>query len=82
LKKQISNPKTPKPYNRNRLLTTLLATLVNTTILIELNGIKIAAIIGVSCPVTAKYSPTILYKKEKKKAHFMIFFPLLATSIK
>ena len=30
------------------------------TILIELNGIKIAATIGVKAPVSAKYIPTTL----------------------
>ena len=30
----------------------------------ELRGIKIAATTGDNWPVTAKYNPTILYKKE------------------
>ncbi len=33
---------------------------VKTTILIELNGINIAATTGANCPVTAKYNPTTL----------------------
>lgn len=33
---------------------------VNTTILMELNGIKIAAITGANCPVMAKYKPILL----------------------
>ena len=35
---------------------------------IELAGIKIAAIIGDNCPLTAKYNPTKLYKNEIPKA--------------
>lgn len=34
--------------------TILVQTVVNTTILIELKGIKIAATTGANCPVTAK----------------------------
>lgn len=33
---------------------------VKTTILIELNGINIAAITGANCPVMAKYKPILL----------------------
>jgi len=47
-------------------------TVVNITILIELKGIKIAAITGSNCPVTAKYKPMILYKNESIKLHLII----------
>lgn len=40
--------------------TKLVAIVVKTTILIELKGIKIAAITGANCPVTAKYNPITL----------------------
>lgn len=40
--------------------TKLVAIVVKTTILIELKGIKTAAITGANCPVTAKYNPITL----------------------
>ena len=40
--------------NHNFLLATFVSTVTNVTIVMELKGIKIAAIIGDSCPVTAK----------------------------
>jgi hypothetical protein len=42
----------------------LVANEVNTTIEMELKGIKMAATIGSNCPVIAKYSPIILYTIE------------------
>lgn len=56
----------------NFLPTILVQTVVNATILMELNGIKIAAITGDNCPVTAKYNPTALYINESTKAHLII----------
>lgn len=55
--------------------TILVQTVVNTTILIELKGIKIAATTGANCPVTAKYRPTTLYINESKKLHLIIVIP-------
>ena len=43
------------------------AKLTNATTEIELAGIKIAAIIGDNCPVTAKYKPITLYKNDINK---------------
>lgn len=50
---------------------------VKATILIELIGIRMAAITGFSCPVTAKYNPITLYNKDKTKLNFMIFMAFL-----
>ena len=57
----------------NFLPTKLVAMVVKTTMLIELNGIKMAATTGANCPVTAKYNPMILYKNESAKLHLIIF---------
>ena len=48
------------PYQINFLLTKFVHNVVKTTILIELSGIKIAAITGDKCPVTANNNPIIL----------------------
>ena len=45
---------------------------MNTTILMELKGIKIAATTGFKFPVTAKPRPTKLYSNENIKAYFII----------
>lgn len=47
----------------------------------ELKGIKIAATTGDNCPVTAKYKPTILYKKEIAILILIIVIVPLATLI-
>ena len=48
------------------------------TILIELIGIKMAAIIGDNTALVAKYIPIILYKIERIKIRMIINFPFLA----
>lgn len=59
----------------------LVIIVVKITMLIELNGIRIAAITGSSCPVTAKYNPTQLYSKESMKLIFMIRIAFLEAKI-
>jgi hypothetical protein len=54
---------------------------VNITILIELKGIRMAAITGCNCPVTAKYNPTTLYIKESMKLSFIILMAFLEARI-
>ena len=53
----------------------------NTTTLIELNGIKTAAIMGCNCPVTAKKSPMILYNKDMIKLNLIIFTAFFEASM-
>jgi len=45
---------------------------VNSTIEIELDGIKIAATIGFKLPLTAKLNPTMLYIIDRVKLHHII----------
>ena len=48
-------------YNHSNLLPKkLVAIVVNVIMLMELKGIKIAAMTGANCPVTAKYNPITL----------------------
>ena len=53
---------------------------VKVTILMELKGIKTAAITGDSFPVTAKYNPITLYTKDMRKAMRMTFMDSLPDS--
>lgn len=53
----------------------LVAIVTNVTILIELNGIRIAATRGDSNPCTAKPNPTTLYIIERIKLHVITFLP-------
>jgi hypothetical protein len=48
------------------------------TILIELIGINIAAIMGDNAALVAKYIPIILYKMERMKISIMTSLPFLA----
>ena len=48
------------------------------TILIELIGINIAAIMGDKAALVAKYIPIILYKMERMKISIMTSLPFLA----
>jgi len=50
----------------------LVNNVTKTTTDIELKGINIAAIIGDNSPLTAKYIPIILYRKDKTKLAFII----------
>ena len=61
-------------FNFNAFADNTLPIQVIKTIVIELEGIKIAAIIGFNFPCTAKLRPTILYTTEIAKLNQMMFF--------
>src|SRR5690606_20061555 len=50
-----------------RLADNVVASVTKPTTVAELNGIRIAAISGVSCPLTAKLTPHTLYIRDRHR---------------